>query len=122
MVKSTELEIQALLTQTPSNSYVTFTSGLAFAGSAMQGSTLQVLGGNSGLRVSPRPPRNPQPSRTPQYCSELFPHAMTIFSLEPPYLGIQINGSSYTHGQQLPTMSIVPSGSPGSYSKSARCS
>jgi len=80
MVKSTELEIQALLTQTPSNSYVTFTSGLAFAGSAMQGSRLQILGGNSGL-------------------------------------SIQINGSSYTHGQQLPTMSIVPTGSPGSYSK-----
>ncbi len=45
-----------------------------------------------------------------------------IFSLGPPYLGIQINGSSYTHGQQLPTMSIVPAGSPGSYSKSARYS
>ena len=115
MVKSTELEIQALLTQTPSNSYVTFTSGLAFAGSAMQGSTLQVLGGAGGLRVSP----SPQPSRTPQFCSARFPPRDDSFSLGPPYLGMQINGSSYTHGQQLPAMSIVPTGSPGSYSKSA---
>ena len=122
MVKSTEFDIQALLTQMPSNSHVTFTSGLAFAGSAMQGSTLQVLGGNSGLRVSPRLPRNPQPDRTPQFCSARFPPRDDSFSLGPPYLGMQINGSSYTHGQQLPTMSIVPTGSPGSYSKSARCS
>jgi len=122
MVKSTEFDIQALLTEMPSNSYVTFTSGLAFAGSAMQGSTLQILGGSSGLRVSPRLPRNPQPSRTPQFCFARFPPRDDIFSLGPPYLGIQINGSSYTHGQQLPAMSIVPTGSPGSYSKSARCS
>ena len=39
----------------------------------------------------------------------------------PPSSHIQINGSSYTHGQQLPTMSIVPTGSAGSYSKSAVC-
>ena len=75
MVKSTELEIQALLTQTPSNSYVTFTSGLAFAGSAMQGSTLQVLGGAGGLRVSPFPNRAARRS----FVLHVFPHAMTIF-------------------------------------------
>ena len=39
----------------------------------------------------------------------------------PPSLYIRINGSSYTPGQQLPTMSIVPTGSAGSYSKSAAC-
>ena len=39
--------------------------------------------------------------------------------IRPPSLDIRINGSSYTPGQQLPTMSIVPTGSAGSYSKSA---
>jgi len=39
----------------------------------------------------------------------------------PPSSDIRINGSSYTPGQQLPTMSIVPTGSAGSYSKSAAC-
>ena len=57
LVKSNQLQIQTLLTQLPSNSYVSFHTGVAFAGSAMRGSTLQVLGGAGGLGVSPRPTR-----------------------------------------------------------------
>ena len=54
LVKSNQLQIQTLLTQLPSNSYVSFHTGVAFAGPAMRGSTLQVLGGAGGLGVSPR--------------------------------------------------------------------
>ncbi len=43
----------------------------------------------------------------------------SFYIMGPPSLYIRINGSSYTPGQQLPTMSIVPTGSAGSYSKSA---
>ena len=58
LVKSNQLQIQTLLTQLPSNSYVSFHTGVAFAGPAMRGSTLQVLGGAGGLGVSPRPTRD----------------------------------------------------------------
>ena len=58
LVKSNQLQIQTLLTQLPSNSYVSFHTGVAFAGSAMRGSTLQVLGGAGGLGVSPGPTRD----------------------------------------------------------------
>jgi hypothetical protein len=61
LVKSNQLQIQTLLTQLPSNSYVSFHTGVAFAGSAMRGSTLQVLGGAGGLGVSPRPPTTSMP-------------------------------------------------------------
>ena len=125
LVKSNQLQIQTLLTQLPSNSYVSFHTGVAFAGSAMRGSTLQVLGGAGGLGVSPRPTRDQHAvamllvlcylctARAGHGDPDSFP------LMRPPSLYIRINGSSYTPGQQLPTMSIVPTGSAGSYSKSA---
>ena len=70
-------------------------------------------------------PPNPRPAcRGYATCAQQGPvTAIPILSpiMGPPSSDIRINGSSYTPGQQLPTMSIVPTGSAGSYSKSAAC-
>ncbi len=51
LVKSRRLAIQSRLEQLPSNAAISFHSGVAFAGEALQGTTVEVLGAAGGLRA-----------------------------------------------------------------------
>ncbi len=111
LVKNRRLGIQSRLEQLPSNAAISFHSGVAFAGDALQGTTVEVLGAAGGLRAQLEGSHLP-------HSSMMHWKLHSVKLREPPSAQIKINGSAYSAGAKVNNANIVPTGSPGSYSKS----
>ena len=114
LVKNRRLAIQSRLEQLPSNAAISFHSGVAFAGEALQGTTVEVLGAAGGLRAQLALGRI-----RPFLCANLCVPPSHSRPNKPPSVQIKINGSAYSDGVKVKNVNIVPTGAPGSYSKSA---